>query len=75
MQHRTRRRQPIAEGITDRLQRQRAEEAAARARVAADAAALNAAPALERASAEQPDDWRTEERRRQNDAAEQLLRY
>lgn len=72
---RTRRRQPIAAGITDRLQRQRADEAAARARVAADAAALNAAPVLERASAEQPDDWRTEERRRQNEAAEQLLRY
>jgi hypothetical protein len=51
---RTRRRKPIATGVSDRLQRQRADEAAARARVAADAACLNSAPALERASAEQP---------------------
>lgn len=51
---RTRRRRPIAAGITDRVQRQRADEAAARARVAADGAALNSAPALERASSDQP---------------------
>jgi hypothetical protein len=66
----------MAAGTGDRLQRQRAEKAAAYARVQADAARSDAAPTLPTASIEQPElnDWQTAERR-QTEAAERLLRY
>jgi hypothetical protein len=65
----TRPRTPVGDGISERQGQQRATDAA-RVRGAADAACLNSAPALERASGDQP-----VVNERERDAAFRYLRH
>lgn len=55
------------------VERERKAQQDARERVAADRTCLHEGPI--HPAGEEPDDWRTRERRRQTDAADRLLRY